>query len=62
MTKRFQAFEQRITITVEGDGYKDSYIRLMPGGIDLNDALDWFENQVLPALGYGCGKKKVDSD
>ena len=50
-------YEQRITITIEGNDYTETYSTTkIP--ITRLDAVDWFENQVLFALGYAKGEEE----
>lgn len=49
--KELKGLEQRITITIEGDNYVDSF-STTKAPLTADDAIDWFTYQVLPSLGY----------
>lgn len=51
MGKKTLNFTQKITITLEGEGYVDSFSTTKTP-LTSEDAIDWFTYQVLPALGY----------
>lgn len=49
--KKIIGLTNKITITLEYEGGQDSFSATRTP-MTRSDAIDWFEHQVLPALGY----------
>ena len=48
---------EKITFTIEGVGYRTSFSH--EGQLNVSDIMSWFEEQVMPVLGFYTKKEEV---